>query len=187
VCECGVRCIVSVTETRASCSECDVRERRAALPDAVSAQLERLVWTRQTIHAIKLLRDADPGLGLADAGVLVERERQRLGVQDPPPPTFEELCERVAAMTDVRCIEATWDGDTVHDWFVCLHAIVGDPGAPRGLAERSITAVTAGQAKGSPSRLAREIGEALAARLCVPFFFSSPEDPNDEARRWWDR
>ncbi|MEU3403326.1 hypothetical protein ABZ766_05120 [Streptomyces sp. NPDC006670] len=91
----------------------------------------------------------------------------------------------------VVAVEAVWDGDTVHDWFVVLPAIAEDPDTeyapahiPRGAAER-YPGEGAGRGTRHPSALAAErAGGALAARLGVPFHFAAPDTPDDEAPRW---
>jgi hypothetical protein len=75
-------------------------------------------------------------------------------------------------------VEALWDGDTVHDWFVLLIAVLDDPEGEGHLA-------TVHRApEGSPAGpAAAEAGRALAEHLGVPFHFASPDAPDDEAPR----
>ncbi|MEU0356438.1 hypothetical protein [Streptomyces cyaneofuscatus] len=103
---------------------------------------------------------------------------------------MESLAARAAGCPGrVVAIEALWDGDTVHDWFVQLMAITDDP-----VGERSLATIYWGtavrypgeeRAPGSlhPAAAADRSGRALAARLSVPFHFASPETPDDEASR----
>ncbi|MFJ7250202.1 hypothetical protein ACIQWA_36965 [Kitasatospora sp. NPDC098652] len=88
-------------------------------------------------------------------------------------------------------IEAVWDGDTVHDWFVELLAVTADPAEDVHLATvfRSTAARYLGEEGDHhprhPSAVAAErAGRALAAHLSVPFRFASPDRPDDEAPRW---
>ena len=91
----------------------------------------------------------------------------------------------------ILAIEAVWDGDTVHDWFVNLPAITADPAGEHPLA--TIYWGTAVRHLGGdeelgplhPSAVAADrVGRALAAHLSVPFHFASPESPDHEAPRW---
>ncbi|MGW0658851.1 hypothetical protein [Streptodolium elevatio] len=81
----------------------------------------------------------------------------------------------------VVAVEAGWDGDTVHDWFVVLLAVLDDPSEERGLAivyqRRDVP---------SPAGPAAEAGRAPADHLGVPFHFASPGVPDDHAPRWRD-
>lgn len=86
-------------------------------------------------------------------------------------------------------IEAVWDGDTVHDWFVYLTAVTADPVGEHLLATiyRSAACLYLGTDDGPrhPSAAAADrAGRALAAQLSVPFHFASPDAPDDEAPRW---
>jgi hypothetical protein len=79
----------------------------------------------------------------------------------------------------MAAVEAFWDGDTVHDWFVLLVAVLD---APEG---ESHLATVHHQPDGSePGVAAAKAGRALASHLGVPFHFVSPDVPDDEAPRW---
>ncbi|WP_242488742.1 hypothetical protein [Streptomyces sp. DSM 110735] len=76
-------------------------------------------------------------------------------------------------------IEAVWDGDTVHDWFVVLLAILDTaPG------ESPLATIHHRRDAPAPATRATEAVSALAAHLDVPFHFASPDVPDDEAPRW---
>ncbi|MGW7529608.1 hypothetical protein [Streptomyces sp. NPDC054783] len=79
----------------------------------------------------------------------------------------------------MAAIEAVWDGDTVHDWFVCLAAVLEDPDGEGHLA--TVYQHTDGP---RPATAAAEAGQALAHHLGIPFHFASPDVPDDEAPRW---
>lgn len=88
-------------------------------------------------------------------------------------------------------IEAIWDGDTVHDWFVRLLAITADPAGEARMATvyRSTAQKYIGEQEDRHQRhpvavAAEHSGRALAEHLSVPFHFASPETPDDEAPRW---
>ncbi|MEV7725212.1 hypothetical protein AB0P15_10820 [Streptomyces sp. NPDC087917] len=78
-------------------------------------------------------------------------------------------------------IEAVWDGDTTHDWFVILLAVTEDPPGERELAtvHRGAAVRLLGEgpyALPHPSAAAADrVGRALADRFGVPFHFGSPE------------
>ncbi|MEV6676511.1 hypothetical protein AB0N09_06510 [Streptomyces erythrochromogenes] len=87
-------------------------------------------------------------------------------------------------------IEAVWDGDTVHDWFVRLLAVTADP-AERfalafihwSLAERHLGEGAQVDGRHPAAVAAERAGGGLAARLGVPFRFVSPDAPDDAAPR----
>lgn len=94
----------------------------------------------------------------------------------------------------VVAVEAVWDGDTVHDWFVNLLAVTEDPAGEHALATvywgtgaRALETEGADAGPLSPhAAAATRAGTALAGHLGVPFHFASPEKPDDGAPRWRD-
>ncbi|MGW3915986.1 hypothetical protein ACWEBX_31330 [Streptomyces sp. NPDC005070] len=79
----------------------------------------------------------------------------------------------------IAAVEAPWDGDTVHGWFVVLVAVLDDPAGDGNLA------IVHQRCGGPlPGAAATEAGRALADFLAVPFHFASPDVPDDEAPRW---
>ncbi|MER6073309.1 hypothetical protein ABT187_31595 [Streptomyces sp. NPDC001817] len=67
----------------------------------------------------------------------------------------------------------------MHDWFVCLVAVLEEPDGEGHLA-------TVHHRTGGPrpaTAAAAEAGQALADRLGVPFHFASPYVQDDEAPR----
>lgn len=76
-------------------------------------------------------------------------------------------------------MEALWDGDTVHDWFVLLVAVLD---APEG--EGHLATVHHRPDGSPPGVAAAVVGQALASHLGVPFHFASPNVPDDDAPRW---
>ncbi|MFG2140989.1 hypothetical protein [Streptomyces sp. NPDC048650] len=88
-------------------------------------------------------------------------------------------------------IEAVWDGDTVHDWFVNVPAVTADPSGEQPMATiyRDTAVRYLGTREGEgpvhPSAAAADrAGRALAAHLSVPFHFGSPDTPDDQDPRW---
>lgn len=123
------------------------------------------------------------GLGLHEAELVVHSRYEALGDQvrrtPPDPLDTPSLAARAAALPGrVAAVEALWDGDTVHDWFVELVAVLDAPEGEGHLA-------TIHRRPGlSPAGPATEAGQALADHLGVPFHFASPDTPDDLAPRW---
>lgn len=113
-------------------------------------------------------------------------------------PTVAQIIARASALpAKPKAIEAFWDGDTT-GWFLVLVAILegGGPNHPR-YSEHDLAVLR--EESGDlrlfnrhvppwpESTLAQQAGEAVAKRLGVPFFFPSPQEPDDECVRWWSR
>ncbi|MEV0523188.1 hypothetical protein AB0I66_07160 [Streptomyces sp. NPDC050439] len=123
------------------------------------------------------------GLGLLEAQSVVHSRYEALGDQvrrtPPDPLDTPALAARAAALPGrVVAVEALWDGDTVHDWFVDLFAVLDEPQGEGRLA------VIYHLPDRSPADAATEAGQALADHLGVPFHFASPDTPDDQAPRW---
>ncbi|MBO6935287.1 MAG: hypothetical protein JJ863_09930 [Deltaproteobacteria bacterium] len=139
----------------------------------------------------------DFALGIAQQ--IVDERRRDLGLRLRPAiaeVTLDAVRQAAGPHAErVVAIEALWDGDT-HGWFVVLLAItrIDDGDTPFGevhlatLADEDGDArLFAGKAPSWPEAAkATEIGDDLAKELGVPFFFASPDSPDDEAERWWD-
>ncbi|MFD8809831.1 hypothetical protein [Streptomyces sp. NPDC059597] len=122
------------------------------------------------------------GLGLHEAEALIHSRCASLtpGLRPPDALDTPSLTARAAALPGrVIAIEAVWDGDTVHDWFVVLLAILDTPPG-----ESPLATVHHRQGAPSPATRATEAGHALAGHLAIPFHFASPDVPDDEAPRW---
>ncbi|MEV6165859.1 hypothetical protein AB0L71_28875 [Streptomyces sp. NPDC052052] len=121
------------------------------------------------------------GLGLYEAEQVVHARYQALGdrVQraSPDPLDVPSLTTRAAALPGrLVAVEALWDGDTVHNWFVLLVAVLDDPPG-----EGHLATVRRRPGGRPPGPTAAAAGAALAHRLEVPFHFTSPDIPDDEA------
>ncbi|MER6348744.1 hypothetical protein ACWC10_04595 [Streptomyces sp. NPDC001595] len=132
----------------------------------------RAVW--EALHPL--------GLGLIDAERVVHTRYEALGDRvrrrPPDPLDVDSLAARAAALPGrVAAIEALWDGDTVHGWFVLLVAVLDGP------AEEGCLATVRHRPGATAQAAAAEAGRALAGRLGVPFHFASPDVPDDEAPR----
>lgn len=168
-----------------------------SLPAGIRAQADGYVLQDALLPAIRAVWEAGraQGLGLDEAQDVVNdrylHHGDRVARTPDSPLDLESLTARAAgAPGRVVAVEAVWDGDTVHDWFVCLTAITADPDGELPLATLYWgTAVRyLGDEDPSPRHpsalVAERVGAALADRLSVPFHFASPDDPDDEAPRW---
>ncbi|WP_412030178.1 hypothetical protein [Deinococcus yunweiensis] len=87
----------------------------------------------------------------------------------------------------IRVIEAVWDGDTVHDWFVVLVAVTDGPSSAHPAFTEtylcSITQrdVTGGSVYEFSKQMQQELAEQVGASTKAPVW-----PPDDEAPRWWD-
>ncbi|MFJ3234770.1 hypothetical protein [Streptomyces sp. NPDC086787] len=148
----------------------------ADVPADRPVQAIRVVW--------EALRPLGVGVGLYDAQRVVHERYEVLGdrVRRAPPDPLDvaSLAARAAAQPGrVVAVEAVWDGDTVHDWFVVLVAVLEEPAG-----EVCLATVYWRRGEPGPAVVAGEAGRAPARHLGVPFHFASPDDPDDEAPRW---
>ncbi|MGW0842055.1 hypothetical protein ACWD26_18140 [Streptomyces sp. NPDC002787] len=173
-------------------------ERWELLPAGIREQVDGYVLQDAYFQAVRVVFRAGRalGLGLHDAEGVVHDRYAHHGdrvARTPDSPLDPESLAALAAGCPgrVTAIEAVWDGDTVHDWFVELLALTTDPSGEHRLA--TIYGKTAkrylgeeGEGAGGgghPSALAADrCGRALAARLSVPFHFASPDIPDEQAR-----
>ncbi|MCX3063180.1 hypothetical protein [Streptomyces beihaiensis] len=123
------------------------------------------------------------GVGLGEAEQVVYARYEALGdrVRYTPPDRLDTpaLAARAAALPGrVTAVEALWDGDTFHDWFVVLVAVLDRPSG-----EGHLATVRQGSGVAQASAAAAEAGRALADHLGVPFHFASPDVPDDTAPR----
>jgi hypothetical protein len=155
-----------------------LEERTRQEVDADVLRDRRMSAVRSVWEALRPL-----GLGLHEAERVVHGRYEDLGdqVQRTPPDPLDiaSLAARATALPGrVAAVEALWDGDTVHDWFVLLVAVSE---APEGEAHLAIVRHRDGA---PPGVAAAEAGRALAGHLGVPFHFASPDVPDDTAPRW---
>ncbi|MEU8578846.1 hypothetical protein [Streptomyces asoensis] len=115
----------------------------------------------------------------------------RIAREPESPLDLESLAYRAAGCGGrIVAIEAIWDGDTVHDWFVRLLAITADPAGEahlatvyRSTAKRYLADDEDRDPRHPVAAATERAGRALAEHLCVPFHFASPDTPDDEAPR----
>jgi hypothetical protein len=171
------------------------------MPSELAARLDTLLSEDREIQAFKLLWDAlEPRPSLPEAQELVAARKDALGLairKPSPTPDVDALCTRLMSLEPKPvALEALWDGDT-HGWFVVLEALLPVPSRENARYTAHQILVLADEAgdfrlfKGavppwSEARLATSIGEELARRLGVPFYFASPDRPTISAPRWWD-
>ncbi|MGW6058101.1 hypothetical protein [Streptomyces sp. NPDC055189] len=158
----------------------------AYLEERTRREADANVLCDRRLMAVKAVWEAlrPLGLGLREAEQVIHARYETLGdrVQYTPPDPLDipSLAARAAALPGkVAAVEALWDGDTVHDWFVLLVAVLDEPAGDGCLA-------TVYHRPGGPrpGAAAAEAGRALAGHLDVPFHFASPDVPDDEAPRW---
>jgi hypothetical protein len=167
------------------------------LPAGVRAQADAYVLQDARLQAVRVVWEAGRarGLGLTEAQLVVHdrylHHGDRIARTPDSPLDLESLTARAAgAPGRVVAVEAVWDGDTVHDWFVDLVAVTDDPEGELRLAtiHRSAAVRHLGDeepaARHPAAVVAGRVGRALADRLSVPFHFASPEAPDDQAPRW---
>ncbi|WP_328914912.1 MULTISPECIES: hypothetical protein [unclassified Streptomyces] len=147
--------------------------------DADVLRDRRMMAVRTVWEALRPLE-----LGLREAEQVVHARYEALGdrVQHSPPDPLDipSLAIRAAEFPGrVAAVEAFWDGDTVHDWFVLLVAVLDHP-----TGEGHLATVHHGPGGRPPATAAAEAGRALADHLGVPFHFASPDAPDDDAPRW---
>ncbi|MGW4034404.1 hypothetical protein ACWEFL_34780 [Streptomyces sp. NPDC004838] len=156
------------------------------LEDRTRGEVDAHVWNDRRLTAVKAVWEAlrPLGLGLREAEQVVHARYEVLGDRvrytRPDPLDVSSLAARAAAHPGrVAAVEALWDGDTVHDWFVLLIAVLDDPSG-----EGHLATVRHRTGEPPPGTAAADAGRALAHYLGVPFHFYSPDVPDDEAPRW---
>ncbi|WUH93017.1 hypothetical protein OG900_24810 [Streptomyces sp. NBC_00433] len=168
------------------------------LPAGIREQVDGYVLQDSLMSAIRIVRQAGRGIGLGlnDAMGVVQSRYDHLGGRVARTPDSPLDPASLGALADgcpgrIVAIEAVWDGDTVHDWFVDLLAITDDPVGEQSLARiyrgagaRYVGTDAVSGPRHPSAAAAVAAGGALAARLSVPFHFASPDTPDDEAPRW---
>ncbi len=86
-------------------------------------------------------------------------------------------------------IEALWDGDTT-GWFICLNAITKDGQSHQldVLSDGGDIRLFNGHVPPWPEAVAaKQLGNELAGRFGVEFYFPSPDHPEDNCPGWMER
>ncbi|MFF5925234.1 hypothetical protein [Streptomyces hydrogenans] len=148
------------------------------------------------VRAVVAVGRVPHGIGVGTAQLIAHdrylHHGDRIAREPESPLDLESLAYRAAGCEGrVVAIEAIWDGDTVHDWFVRLLALTTDPAAevPMATVYWSTAKRHLGEDEEDAPRhpvatAAERAGRALAEHLSVPFHFASPDTPDDEAPRW---
>ncbi|MCX4800955.1 hypothetical protein OG594_04665 [Streptomyces sp. NBC_01214] len=181
----------------------DIENHWTALPAGIRTQVDGYVLQDGLMLAIKLVWEAGRarGIGLREAQEIVHLRYVHFGDRVARTPDDPLDLDSLATLAHgirgrVLAIEAIWDGDTVHGWFVNLLAILDEPAGQNGqsaqkclaaiywgAAERALDGADTGGLHPSAAAATRA-GTALADHLGVPFHFASPDTPDDEAPRW---
>ncbi|MEV5198237.1 nucleotidyltransferase domain-containing protein [Streptomyces sp. NPDC053720] len=151
-------------------------------PAGVRERVDELVLAGRHIQAVRAMWET----GIAPRPELHEcvevlDGRHRALADRMPPPARPDVDTMVAAARALPrgpvAVEAVWDGDT-RGWAVVLTAVLAGPWESVVLDGFRVGAAGTGEA----ARTGRE----LAERLGVPFRFASPDEPDEDAPRWWD-
>ncbi|MEU6887914.1 hypothetical protein ABZ918_22360 [Streptomyces viridosporus] len=156
-----------------------LEERTRREVDADVLRDRRMPAVRSVWEALRPL-----GLGLHEAERVVYARYEALGdrVQRTPPEPLDipSLAARASAFPGrAAAVEALWDGDTVHGWFVLLVVVLDDPAG-----EGHLATVHHRFGSSPPGAAAATAGRALAGHLGVPFHFTFPDVPDDGVPRW---
>ncbi|MFD9411671.1 hypothetical protein ACFWBN_32300 [Streptomyces sp. NPDC059989] len=159
------------------------------LPTGIRDEIDGYILQDSLLMAVKVITDVGlvpHGIEVGTAQLIANDRHLHYGDQiarEPESPLdLESLAYRAAGCGGrIVAIEAIWDGDTVHDWFVQLLAITADPAGEAQMA--TIHWSTAQQCLSEqedrhprhPVAVAAErAGRALAEHLSVPFHFRQP-------------
>ncbi|MGW6413767.1 hypothetical protein [Streptomyces sp. NPDC055055] len=122
-------------------TDTDTSEWWELLPAGIRDEVDGFVLQDARMRAVLAVLEVTRarGLGLHDAERLVHgrylHHGDRVARTPDSPLDQESLVARAAGCPGrIVAIEAVWDGDTVHDWFVNLLALTDDPVGERALA-----------------------------------------------------
>lgn len=105
---------------------------------------------------------------------------------------FSQRLESHRNFKDLVVIQALWDGDT-QGWFLCLDAVFRIKGAYteenlKGMRFGSDIRIFNGQVPPYPeSEVAKLVGNILAEKYNIIFYFPSPDLPDDDCPRYWEQ
>ena len=160
------------------------------------ATVDAHILAGNDLNAIQAIRDL-AGVGLKQAIEAHAERCQTLHAEMPERsatlPTCEALMAEAAGLPEPPvAVEALWDGDT-QGWYINLSAVIRAGGRHRShflvsIREGEDIRLFNGQVPPWPeAETVRRIGEELADRLGVPFYFPSPEHPEDDCPGWAER
>jgi hypothetical protein len=165
----------------------------ATLPTQVRAEVDALVMEGRKLQAVQVVRNAlkEPRPGIYECMDLVAERFTDLGqcfTRSPTAPLdADELTAEIEALPhEPVAIEAVWDGDS-EGWMVRLLAVTIEPRIEHHLAtvqHGTDIRLFNGEVPPWPEALeASIVGQRLAERLGIPFYFASPEKPDNFAPR----
>ncbi|MFJ8039509.1 hypothetical protein ACIRBX_03215 [Kitasatospora sp. NPDC096147] len=114
----------------------------AGLPAGIREEIDGYVCQDAMLGAVRVItavgfRIDGIGVGCAQliAGDRYAHYADRVAGEPDSPLDPESLARKAAGCEGrVVAVEAVWDGDTVHDWFVILRAVIDGPESERSLA-----------------------------------------------------
>ena len=165
----------------------------ATLPTQVRAEVDALVMEGRKLQAVQVVRNAlkEPRPGIYECMDLVAERFTDLGqcfTRSPTAPLdADELTAEIEALPhEPVAIEAVWDGDS-EGWMVRLLAVTIEPRIEHHLAtvqHGTDIRLFNGEVPPWPEALeASIVGQRLAERLGISFYFASPEKPDNFAPR----
>ncbi|GAA4871851.1 hypothetical protein [Kitasatospora terrestris] len=172
-----------------------------SLPLGIREEIDGYVLQDALLGAVGVVLDVGfmlHDIGVATAQQIVSDRYQhygdRVAARPPSPLDLDSLALKAAGFAEsIAYVEAVWDGDPTAGWYVHLLAVAENPRCENEKRLATIYWHTAekylGTAEAEAHRLpysvaAQRAGRALAEHLGVPFRFTSPDDPDDEAPRW---
>lgn len=170
-----------------------------SLPAGIRDEIDGYILKDSILGAVEVIlavgfvpQDIGAGTAQAIANDRYSHYGDRIARTPESPLDLESLaCRAAGCSARIVAIEAIWDGDTVHDWFVRLLAITADSAEEVHMAtvywstaERYLGKDEDHSRRHLAAVAAERAGSALAAHLSVPFHFASPDSPDDEAPRW---
>ncbi|MFG2722442.1 hypothetical protein ACGFW5_29740 [Streptomyces sp. NPDC048416] len=169
-----------------------------SLPTGIRDEIDGYILQDSLLGAVRVIvavGRAPHGIGVGTAQLIAHdrylHHGDRIAREPESPLDLESLAFRAAGCGGrIMAIEAVWDGDTVHDWFVRLLAVTADPAGEAHMATvywSTAKRYLGEDAEGGPRHpvavAAERAGRALAEHLAVAFHFASPDTPDDEAPR----
>ncbi|MFG2006649.1 hypothetical protein ACGFNU_46635 [Spirillospora sp. NPDC048911] len=166
-----------------------------ALPEDALVRVDGLIRAERKIQAIQVLRESlpEPRPGLYDCMDMVAERCEELGVRFAPEPTQPLSVDAIAA--EIRglswspaAIEAEWDGDSF-GWMVVLSVVGAEPGTEHcveNIRPGTELRLFHGEAPLPEAKEATRVGNLVADRFGIPFYFASPDQPEIDLPRWWD-
>ncbi|MFG3139136.1 hypothetical protein ACGFZA_23320 [Streptomyces sp. NPDC048211] len=170
-----------------------------SLPAGIRDEIDGYVLKGSLLMAVKIITDigrVPHGIGVGTAQLIANDRCRHYGdrvAREPESPLDLEslVCRAAGCAGRIVAIEAIWDGDTVHDWFVRLLAITADPAEEVPMAtvywsaaQRYVSEQGDPDPRHPVAVAAERAGRAFAEHLSVPFHFAAPDTPDDEAPRW---